>query len=194
MIKKLFRKLYLWSTKKPIPDFAEYGENVFLEWPYDIGHPERIHIGNNVHLGPGAVLVGQGGLHIEDGVISGPRLHVYTVNHNYLDAEAVPYDGKVLLCPVTIRQNSWIGGDVIIVPGVTIGEGAVVGAGSVVVKDVPAFAVVGGNPAKVIKYRDKDKYMELKKQGKIYLYMREEGKIVKSEIMHTKEKKYDTKQ
>lgn len=70
---------------------------------------------------------------------------------------------------VVIGENVWVGSSAIILPGITIGEGAVVGAGSVVTKDVPAFAVVGGNPTKVLKYRDIERYNKLKLQDKIYL-------------------------
>ena len=69
---------------------------------------------------------------------------------------------------ITIKDFVWLGANVTIVPGITIGEGAVVGAGSVVTKDVPDCAVVGGNPAKILKYRNKEKFYDLKKQGKYY--------------------------
>ena len=68
---------------------------------------------------------------------------------------------------VTIEDNVWIGGKSIILPGVTIHEGAVIGMGAVVTKDVPKCAVVGGNPAKVLKYRDINQYEQLKKENKI---------------------------
>ena len=63
--------------------------------------------------------------------------------------------------PVTIEDNVWIGGKSIILPGITIHEGAVIGMGAVVTKDVPKGAVVGGNPAKILKYRNIKKYDEL---------------------------------
>ena len=71
--------------------------------------------------------------------------------------------------PVNIGENVWIGSRVTILPGVNIGEGAVVGAGSVVTGNVPKGAVVGGNPAKVIKYRNLELYDKLKQEGRIYL-------------------------
>ncbi|WP_442862504.1 DapH/DapD/GlmU-related protein [Bacillus sp. USDA818B3_A] len=80
---------------------------------------------------------------------------------------AIPYDLKNIRKPIIIEVNSWIGQRAIILPGVTIGEGAVVGAGSVVTKDVEPCSIVGGNPAKHIKYRDKDVYYKLKNEGKI---------------------------
>jgi len=70
---------------------------------------------------------------------------------------------------VTIGENVWIGTHVLILPGAEIGEGAVIGAGTVVSGVIPPMAVVGGNPAKVIKYRDRETYERLKAEGTIYL-------------------------
>lgn len=82
---------------------------------------------------------------------------------------SIPYDKEFIYKSVTIGENVWIGSRVIIIPGVHIGEGAVIGAGSVVTRDVPPCAIVWGNPAKVIKYRNKEQYDNLKKEGKVYL-------------------------
>lgn len=76
-----------------------------------------------------------------------------------------------------INENVWIGGDVTILSGVTIGEGAVIGAASVITKDIPPLAIVGGNPAKLIEMRDKAKYYKLKDENKIYLKMKQEGQL-----------------
>lgn len=75
----------------------------------------------------------------------------------------------------------WIGADVTILPGVTIGEGAVIGACSCVTKDVPPLAIMGGCPAKVIKYRNDKEYFKLKEEGKIYLTYKKEGKTITDE-------------
>lgn len=98
-------------------------------------------------------------------------LKIQTQNHNYnsLDLESIPYDSRNFLKKVVIEENVWIGMDVKICPGVTIGEGSVIGMGSVVTKDVPKYAIVGGNPAKILKYRDENQYLELKRKDKIYL-------------------------
>jgi acetyltransferase-like isoleucine patch superfamily enzyme len=68
-----------------------------------------------------------------------------------------------------------VGGDVLIVPGVSVGEGAVLAAGAVVVSDVPPCHVVGGNPAKTIKVRDREHYDLLKQRGRVYLRLKQEG-------------------
>ena len=81
------------------------------------------------------------------------------------------YDSNFIKKAVHICENVWIGSKVIILPGVTIGEGSVIGAGAIITKDVPPCAVVGGNPAKVVKYRDKKQYLKLKENNQIYLKM-----------------------
>ncbi|MGN0818811.1 MAG: acyltransferase [Christensenellaceae bacterium] len=78
----------------------------------------------------------------------------------------LPYDERVICKLITIGRNCWLGSQVIILCGVTIGEGAVVGAGSVVSKDIPPYAVVYRNPAKVVKYRNLDVYQKLATEQK----------------------------
>ena len=84
-----------------------------------------------------------------------------TENHNY-EGVKLPYDETFVKKEIIIGDNVWFGNRVLVVGNVTIGEGAIIAAGSVVVKDVPALAIVGGNPAKVIKSRDTEHYNRLK--------------------------------
>ena len=109
-----------------------------------------------------------GGVEIGEYFHTGKGLTIFSTNHNYDFGEKIPYDEINIEKKVTIKDFVWLGANVTIVPGITIGEGAVVGAGSVVTKDVPDCAVVGGNPAKILKYRNKEKFYDLKKQGKYY--------------------------
>ena len=96
------------------------------------------------------MMVDLGGITIEDDVLIGPGVYLISVNHQ-LD----PHHLKELeLKPVLIKKNAWIGAKATILPGVTVGENAVVAAGAVVTKDVPANTVVAGMPAKVIKKID----------------------------------------
>ena len=88
-----------------------------------------------------------GGITIEDDVLIGPKVNLITENH-----PVEPANRKVLVVkPIVIKRNAWISAGATILPGVTVGENAVVAAGAVVTKDVPANTVVGGIPAKVIK-------------------------------------------
>lgn len=91
---------------------------------------------------------------IGDYVMMGPDVYIFTVNHETSDT-LIPMkkQGNTTVRGVTIGNDVWIGARSIILPGIKIGDGAIIGAGSVVTKDVPPYAVVGGNPAKILKYR-----------------------------------------
>ena len=104
-------------------------------------------IGKNVFINHACSFLDMGGITIEDHVLLGPKVNLITENHP-LD----PADRRALVCkPILIKRNAWIGAAATILPGVTIGENAVVAAGAVVSKDVPANTIVGGVPAKIIK-------------------------------------------
>ena len=124
--------------------------------------PQKISVGDNVRIGEKSFLNAAGGITIGNNVKTGMKIFIWTNNHDYYAPTALPYGEKCILKPVTIEDNVWIGAKSSIVPGVTIGEGAVVAMCSVVTKDVPPCAVVGGNPAKVIKYRDVEVYKKLR--------------------------------
>ncbi len=120
----------------------------------------RVQLGDNCNFN-GIVVYGRGTVTIGNNFHSGKEIMLITSNHNY-EGDAIPYDSTHILKTITIEDNVWLGHRVIILGGVVIGEGAIVGAGAVVTKDVPPFAIVGGNPAKVLKYRDETHYNELK--------------------------------
>jgi len=98
---------------------------------------------------------------------SGIECMMICQNHNY-EGECIPYDSTYIMKTITIGDCVWLGNRVIIIGSVNIGEGAIIAAGAVVTKDVPPLAIVGGNPAKVIKYRDRDHYFKLKAEGKFH--------------------------
>ena len=92
-----------------------------------------------------------------------------TSYHKYDGGNAIPYDSKEYIDKdIIIENNVWLGDRVIILGGVKIGEGAIIQAGSVVVKDIPKYAIAGGHPAKVFKYRNIEHYEKLKKEGKFH--------------------------
>lgn len=148
--------------------------------------PENIIWHDNIYIGPFAFICAVGGLEIGDNVIIGPRVTIHTSNHRYENATMLPYDGVSYLQKVTIEKNVWIGDGVMIVPGVTVGEGAVIAMGSVVTRDVPKFALVGGNPARVLKERDRQKYQELDDKGMHYFRLKKENKVVNQYICEKK--------
>ena len=88
-------------------------------------------------------------------------------NHDYEGIE-IPYDKHHILKNIQIDECVWFGNRVTVVGNVHIGEGAIIAAGAVVTKDIPPCAIAGGNPAKVIKYRDKSHYYKLKQEGRFH--------------------------
>lgn len=90
-----------------------------------------------------------------------------TYNHNYKGA-AIPYDETYIVEDTMIGDNVWFGLEVIVLPGVSVGEGAIVQAGSVITSDVPALAIVGGHPARQFSTRDAHHYQTLKTLRKFY--------------------------
>ena len=125
----------------------------------------RCSFGDNCNFN-GMTVLGGGNVTFGDNFHSGENCRIITQNHNFDHGEAIPYDATKIKKTIVIGDNVWLGDSVIIVGNVTIGEGAIVGAGAVVTKDVPAGAIVGGNPARLIRYRDMDHYNRLKAEGK----------------------------
>jgi acetyltransferase-like isoleucine patch superfamily enzyme len=115
---------------------------------------EGIHIGNNSAIGAQSFLGGQGGIKIGNDVIMGPHVKIFSENHNAQQTEVIIRKQGESRKGIVISDNCWIGAGATILDGVTIGEGAVIAAGSVVTKNVPAFTVSGGVPAKVLKSRN----------------------------------------
>jgi acetyltransferase-like isoleucine patch superfamily enzyme len=122
------------------------------------------HIGRNAHFN-GMQIRGSGKVTIGDNFHSGNECVFITQNHNY-KGDKIPYDNTYIIKDIKIEDNVWLGFRVMIMPGVTIGEGAIIQAGSVVVSDIPKCAIAGGHPAKVFAYRDKERYENLKSEGK----------------------------
>lgn len=133
--------------------FQEYGRNTMIDYKCFFRYPWRIKIGNNVAINRGCKLYpsmrsDDGYIILEDNVILGPNVTIFSAGHDY-SLLNLPDNSS----PVLIGRFAWVGGNTTILPGVTIGEGAIIGAGSVVTKNIPPYKVAVGNPAKVIKSR-----------------------------------------
>ena len=124
-------------------------------------------IGDNVCLN-GLNVTGLGLVKIGNYVHSGIECLIISQNHNYDKGNAIPYDETCILKSVEIGDFVWIGSRVTILPGTKIGEGAIIQAGAVVHGKIPPYAIVGGNPAKVFKYRDIEHFQKLKEECKYY--------------------------
>ena len=136
------------------------GEDTRIEQNVTISWPSRLRIGKHCLIMQECILHSMGGIHIGDYVGIGTRCMLVSFSHNYLAPEYLPYDDVITIKPIIIRNFVWIGFGALIMPGVEIGEGAVVGMGATVTKSVPPLAVVAGNPAEIIGYRNKRQFEE----------------------------------
>lgn len=125
--------------------FGSLPEKTYLTPPFQIDCACRVFLGKNVFANHSLSVMSVGTVTIEDGVMLGPEVGIFSVNHE-------PKNIRVIFTKeIRIKKNAWIGARVSILPGVTIGENAIVGTGSVVTKDIPDNAVAVGNPACVVK-------------------------------------------
>jgi maltose O-acetyltransferase len=145
----MWRAIRYWMCR---PLFAHCGQNVNVDRGASFAR-RTVSIGSHSGIGVNARI--DSGTRIGTNVMIGPDLLVYTRNHCISRTDiAMIQQGYGPVLPVTIGDDVWIGARVIILPGVTIGDGCVLGAGTVVARDVPANAVVVGNPGRVVRYRD----------------------------------------
>ncbi len=158
------------------PDqLAALGEHVIFEEGVRIWHPETVSIGTNVYLGHGAMLKGYhrgrmiigddtwlgqgvflhsaGDLTVGRRVGVGPMVKIFTSFHQDPGRDGVLLEAPLTLAPVAIEDEADLGVGAVILPGVTVGRGAQIGAGAVVTRDVPPFTVAAGNPARVLRER-----------------------------------------
>ena len=128
------------------------GENSRVMAPISGAALDKLVIGDNVFINSNCLAMARGGITIEDDVMLAANVQLLSNNHD-------EYSRNVLLCkPIHIKKGAWIGAGATILPGVTIGEYAIVGASAVVTKDVGDYEVVAGVPARVMKTLDKDKF------------------------------------
>lgn len=131
---------------------ACHGKKLFLEAPIRADYGYNLTFGNNLQVNFDCVFLDCAPITIGDNCLMAPGVHIYAATHP-IDPKHRKDDDDYyeLALPVKIGDNVWIGGKSVICPGVTIGDNCVIGAGAVVVKDVPANSVVAGNPAKIIR-------------------------------------------
>jgi acetyltransferase-like isoleucine patch superfamily enzyme len=165
------REFLVWLKFRKI-DFASIGRGcVFKRLSNNFSYTKRISLGANVHIGEGAMFDGAGGITVGNGTIFAPGVKIYSRVHNFEhDLRALPFDNVVFTSAVTIGKYVWVGVDVVILPGVTVGDGAVIGAGAVVTQDIPRCAVAAGNPARVLRYRDQDAFAALLSELEPFVY------------------------
>lgn len=153
LYRKVIRKLIMVSIR---PLFKSYGRNFQFD-PFGQYSFSTITVGDYVYIGPGACFSAIKGISIGNKVVFGPNVTIMGGDHNTGEIGRYMYDVKNKRenddLPIVVNDDTWIGTGVIILKGVHVGRGAVIAAGSVVTHSIPPYAVVGGVPAQVIRFR-----------------------------------------
>lgn len=144
----LLNKTKLYLIRKKI---FHLGKNVIFYFPLRIEGIEHVSIGDNSAIGTYVHIWGDGGVIIGKDVLIAAHCCISSLNHNY--THRLVREGEIIKKETIIEDDVWLGYGVIVIPGVKIGKGSVIGAGSVVVTDIPSYSIAVGNPARVIKKR-----------------------------------------
>ncbi|UBR44321.1 acyltransferase [Aeromonas veronii] len=144
-------------------------QGVMLVKPYYIEYSNMIKVNGVCYIGPHFYCSAKGGVNIGENVIIGPKCNIWTYNHNFKYPEMIPYGGDDILKPVVIHDHVWIGLNVTILPGTTIGKGAIISAGSVVRGEIKALSIMAGNPAEVVGYRNEADFHVNEMKNNFYL-------------------------
>jgi acetyltransferase-like isoleucine patch superfamily enzyme len=138
------------KKEKLLEQLASYGERVYIHWPVTITSPQQVLFGDDVSLAAYVHIWGEGGVRVGNRVMIGTHSSIASVTHDYTQRDMYH---TLIEKEVVIEDDVWVGSSCVILPGVRVGKGAVLGAGSVVTKDVPAGVIMAGVPAKVLKSR-----------------------------------------
>lgn len=164
-LKKLFRRIrsayYFALVRRSLHSYG----SVTVNGSFHISSHATVDLGHHVNIN-GMRISGFGSVKIGNYFHSGIGITIMLGSHDFDHDDAIPYGMNHVPKNVEIGDYVWMGSNSSICGNVTIGEGAIVAYGAVVVKDVPPYAIVGGNPAKVIKYRDIEHFQALKEKNK----------------------------
>jgi acetyltransferase-like isoleucine patch superfamily enzyme len=131
----------------------QLGRNTVFQFGVQVTRPDQVSIGSNCNLGINSLITGGGGVRIGDWVGFGPDVKVWSMNHRFEDPDTPwllqGWEAK----PVVIEDDVWLAANVFVMPGVTIGKGAIVAAAAVVAKSIPPYAIAAGNPCRIIGWR-----------------------------------------
>lgn len=150
---KEYNAVMPFDMKKGMDCIARTGikhkENIYFEPPFHCEYGNHIEVGENFYANVNCIMLDVGKITIGDNVLFGPNVSIYTAGHPiHPESRNSDYEYGI---PVTIGSNVWIGGSCVILPGVSIGNNVVIGAGSVVTKDIPDNVCAAGNPCRVIR-------------------------------------------
>lgn len=136
-----------------------------LDKRFEVRWPQNLTIGYKTAISGDLFINAMGGVQIGKYCHIAKGLTIYSHNHNWKSIQNIPYDGTNIMKPVKIGDCVWIGCNVTIAPGAQIGDGVIISSGSVVFGEIPKCAIIRGNPAQIIGYRDKELFEKLYQQG-----------------------------
>ena len=143
-----------WLRARCLPFFLEsIGKNTVIQHGFRVTSPQTVSIGSNCSLGQGVFIAGGGGVRIGNWVGLGPDVKIWSVNHRFDDVDRPWLLQGWEYAEVVVEDDVWLAANVFVVPGTTIGRGAIVAAGSVVNKSIPPYALFAGNPGRVVGWR-----------------------------------------
>lgn len=129
--------------------FKSVGKNVWIEPDFRCEFGKNITIGDNVYINFGCVILDCSEIIIGENTLLGPNVGIYSANHSIDSEERI--NGGCFGKPIHIGKRVWLGGDVKIIAGVTIGDNSIIGTGSIVTKDIPSGVIAVGNPCKILR-------------------------------------------
>lgn len=174
---------------------AEAGKNIFIFPPFHCPSPEGIHLKDNINISHNCLIGGEGGVFIGNFVMIGPNTCIVSGNHGFLRGDIPMVRQKPISAPIKIADDVWIGANVIILPGTTIGQGAIVGGGSIVTKNIEPYSIAAGNPAKVIRKRFSEEKIEkfLSSDSPLYEYYKNDYLATSKPTLYLKTKRFSEK-
>lgn len=132
---------------------ARVGSNIYIASGVHILNPKNLVLGDNTVISENVVITASGGVMINSYSLIGYGSKILSANHKIPENKGIIWGAGHDYAPVNIETGVWIGANVVILPGIKVGQGSVIAAGAVVTKNVPEFSIVGGNPAKLIRER-----------------------------------------
>jgi maltose O-acetyltransferase len=163
-VKKRLLDVHRWELLRDIKG----GEALYLEDKIKLIFPENLTLGRNVYIGADAYINCKGGVTIGDHTILSRHVVIYSYDHNFNECRRLPFDEHSVERPVHIGRYVWVGMNAIIAPGTRIGDGAVIGMGTVISGDIPENAIVVSAKTRIVGYRDKEHTNELAQEGRFY--------------------------
>jgi acetyltransferase-like isoleucine patch superfamily enzyme len=172
----LIAKIYISIIKKAIDNYytktqlisAQIGKNTYFYGRGTIFFSEKLVIGDNCKIGNNHFFHSKGGITIGNNTILSRNVTIYSANHNYLSEDLIPYDETYIEKKVIIGDSVWVGMNVSILPGVIIEDGAIIGMGTIITKNVKKGEIVVGMGQKVVGSRNLDNFDKLVKKGKFF--------------------------